>query len=91
MMPIRLPTRSSSGLIRNRVKILCPSNTPTTTFWLAAFKQALEQRLRSSTKTDDQPFGVDVAFGDPISGDTEGVVAEDVLAFAGVAPPTLPL
>jgi hypothetical protein len=38
-----------------------------------------------------QPFGVDVAFGDPILGRPEIVVAEDVLAFAGIAPPTLRL
>jgi len=36
-------------------------------------------------------FGVDVAFGDPILGEPEVVVAEDVLAFAGIAPPTLRL
>lgn len=38
-----------------------------------------------------QPFGVDVAFGDPILGEPDVVVAEDVLAFAGIAPPTLRL
>lgn len=38
-----------------------------------------------------QRFGVDVAFGDPILGDPEVVVAEDVLSFAGIAPPTLRL
>jgi predicted nucleotidyltransferase component of viral defense system len=38
-----------------------------------------------------QPFGVDVAFGDPILGEPEVVVAADVLAFAGIAPPTLRL
>jgi hypothetical protein len=38
-----------------------------------------------------QAFGVDVAFGDPIFGEPEVVVAEDVLAFAGIAPPTLRL
>jgi hypothetical protein len=38
-----------------------------------------------------QPFGVDVAFGDPMLGEPEVVVAEDVLAFAGIAPPTLRL
>ena len=38
-----------------------------------------------------QPFGVDVAFGDPILGEPEVVVAEDVLAFAGIAPPPLRL
>lgn len=38
-----------------------------------------------------QPFGVDVVFGDPMLGDPESVVAEDVLAFAGIAPPKLRL
>jgi hypothetical protein len=38
-----------------------------------------------------QPFGVDVAFGDPVLGEPEVVVAEDVLAFVGIAPPTLRL
>jgi hypothetical protein len=38
-----------------------------------------------------QPFGVDVAFGDPILGEPELIVAEDVLAFAGIAPPMLRL
>lgn len=36
-----------------------------------------------------QPFGVDVAFGDPILGEPDIVVAEDVLEFAGVPPPKL--
>jgi predicted nucleotidyltransferase component of viral defense system len=36
-----------------------------------------------------RPFGVDVAFGDPILGEPEHLVAEDALAFAGIAPPTL--
>jgi hypothetical protein len=36
-----------------------------------------------------QSFGVDVAFGDPIFGEPETIVAEDVLAFAGIAPPTV--
>lgn len=38
-----------------------------------------------------QPFGVDVAFADPILGEPDVVVAEDVLAFAGVTPPSLNL
>jgi hypothetical protein len=38
-----------------------------------------------------QPFGVDAAFGDPILGEPQVVVAEDILAFAGIAPPTLRL
>lgn len=36
-----------------------------------------------------RPFGVDVAFGDPILGSPELMVAEDTLAFAGIAPPAL--
>jgi len=42
-------------------------------------------------KAYGRPFGVDVAFGDPIFGEPDVVVADDVLAFAGVAPPTLRL
>lgn len=38
-----------------------------------------------------QRFGVDVAFGDPLVGETEILSAEDVLAFAGIPPPTLRL
>jgi len=38
-----------------------------------------------------RPFGVDVAFGDPLIGEPDIVVAEDVLGFAGIAPPTLRL
>jgi hypothetical protein len=34
-----------------------------------------------------QPFGIDVAFGDPMNGSPDEVVGEDVLAFAGIAPP----
>lgn len=46
---------------------------------------------RLAGKVYGQPFGVDVAFGDPILGEPEVVVAEDVLAFAGIAPPRLRL
>jgi len=42
-------------------------------------------------KAYGQPFGVDVAFGDPTFGEPDVLVAEDVLAFAGIAPPTLRL
>jgi len=38
-----------------------------------------------------QPFGVDVAFGDPIFGEPDVARGEDILAFAGIAPPTLRL
>jgi predicted nucleotidyltransferase component of viral defense system len=34
-------------------------------------------------------FGVDVVFGDPIFGEPEERIAEDVLAFAGIPPPKL--
>ena len=40
-------------------------------------------------KVYGQPFAVDVAFGDPMLGEPEVVTADDVLAFAGIAPPTL--
>jgi hypothetical protein len=46
---------------------------------------------RLAGKPYGQPFGVDVAFGDPILGEPEVVVADDVLAFAGITPPTLRL
>jgi len=46
---------------------------------------------RLAGKAYGQPFGVDVAFGDPILGEPDVVVAEDVLAFAGIAPPQLRL
>ena len=38
-----------------------------------------------------QPFGVDVAFADPILGEPDVTVTEDVLAFAGIAPPSVRL
>jgi len=38
-----------------------------------------------------RPFGVDVAFGDPLVGEPDLVVANDTLAFAGVSPPSLRL
>ncbi|MCP4602751.1 MAG: nucleotidyl transferase AbiEii/AbiGii toxin family protein [Proteobacteria bacterium] len=38
-----------------------------------------------------QPFGVDVAFADTILGDPDVILANDVLSFAGIAPPTLRL
>ncbi|HNC94547.1 MAG TPA: nucleotidyl transferase AbiEii/AbiGii toxin family protein [Myxococcota bacterium] len=38
-----------------------------------------------------QPFGVDVVFGEPMLGEPEERVAEDVLGFAGILPPRLRL
>lgn len=53
------------------------------------------QRFRAECtlagKLYGQPFGVDVAFGDPIYGEPEVAVAENLLAFAGVAPTSLRL
>jgi hypothetical protein len=52
-------------------------------------------RFRAECKLAGKPyghaFGVDVAFGDPILGEPEIVVAHDGLAFAGIAPPPLRL
>jgi hypothetical protein len=44
---------------------------------------------RLAGKLYGQRFGVDVAFGDPMFGDAELLVADDVLGFAGISPPTL--
>ncbi len=40
-------------------------------------------------KVYGRPFGVDVAFGDPMLGEPDRIVLANVLAFAGVPPPTL--
>lgn len=44
---------------------------------------------RLAGKPYGQPFGVDVVFGEPMLGDPEERVADDVLGFAGVLPPRL--
>lgn len=44
---------------------------------------------RLAGKVYGQPFGLDVAFADPIFGEPDILVADDVLGFAGVPPPTL--
>lgn len=46
---------------------------------------------RLAGKLYGQPFGVDLGFGDPMLGEPEVVVAEDILRFAAIAPPTLRL
>ena len=46
---------------------------------------------RLAGKVYGRPFGVDVAFGDPMVYAPDVVVADDVLGFAGIAPPTLRL
>jgi hypothetical protein len=40
-------------------------------------------------KVYGRPFGADVAFGDPMFGEPETMVAQDALGFAGIAPPSL--
>ena len=51
------------------------------------------QRYRVSCalagKPYGQPFGLDIAFADPIFGEPDIVTAADVLGFAGIEPPTL--
>lgn len=53
------------------------------------------QRFRAECKLAGrlygQRFGVDVAFGDPIFGEVEERIADDLLAFAGIPPPKLRL
>jgi predicted nucleotidyltransferase component of viral defense system len=51
--------------------------------------QRYRAECKLAGKVYGQPFGVDVAFGDPILGEPAVVMAEDVLAFAGVSPPKL--
>lgn len=46
---------------------------------------------RIAGKIYGQPFGVDVAFADPILGEPDLLTAADLLAFHGLAPPTLRL
>jgi hypothetical protein len=46
---------------------------------------------RLAGKLYGQAFGVDVAFGDPMLGEPDVLEAEDVLAFAAIAPPKLRL
>jgi nucleotidyltransferase AbiEii toxin of type IV toxin-antitoxin system len=38
-----------------------------------------------------QPFGLDIAFADPIFGEPDIIVADDILGFAGIEPPSLQL
>lgn len=40
-------------------------------------------------KAYGRPFGVDVAFADPIQGEPLTVIADNALGFAGIAPPTI--
>jgi len=53
--------------------------------------QRYRVRCELAGKPYGQPFGLDIAFADPILGEPDLIVAEDVLGFAGIAPPTLRL
>lgn len=53
--------------------------------------QRFRATCRLAGKIYGQPFGVDVAFGEPMFGTPDIVTAPDVLAFAGIAPPTIKL
>jgi hypothetical protein len=55
--------------------------------------QGLRFRTESKLagKLYGNPFGVDIGFGDPIFDEPDVIVAEDVLSFAGIAPPKLRL
>ncbi len=46
---------------------------------------------RLAGKPYGDPFGVDVAFGDPMIAEPEVLIADDVLGFAGIAPPSFRL
>ncbi len=53
--------------------------------------QRFRAECRLAGKLYGQRFGVDVAFGDPVFGEPDVITADDVLDFAGIAPPTLRL
>ncbi len=53
--------------------------------------QRFRAECRLAGKIYGRPFGVDVAAGDPLIGAPDLVPGKDVLAFADVAPPTVPL
>jgi len=46
-------------------------------------------RARLAGKIYGEGFGIDVAFADPILGQPEELIPEDILGFAGVPPPVL--
>ncbi len=46
---------------------------------------------RVAGKLYGQRFGLDIAFGEPMVGKPDEVIAADILAFAGIAPPTVRL
>jgi len=53
--------------------------------------QRFRAECRLAGKLYGQRFGVDVGFGDPILGEPDVVTTDDLLDFAGIAPPALQL
>lgn len=53
--------------------------------------QRFRATCRLAGKVYGQPFGVDVAFGEPMFGTPDVVTTPDLLSFAGISPPTLRL
>lgn len=53
--------------------------------------QRFRAECRLAGKLYGQRFGVDAGFGDPIFGEPDLVMADDLLDFAGIAPPVLAL
>lgn len=53
--------------------------------------QRFRAECRLAGKLYGQRFGVDVGFGDPIFGEPDLITADDLLDFAGIAPPVLQL
>lgn len=51
--------------------------------------QRFRAECRLAGKLYGQRFGVDIGFGDPILGEPDIVTADDLLDFAGIAPPVL--
>lgn len=47
------------------------------------------RRCRLAGAIYGRPFGVDVAFGDPLVGEPDLLICDDLLGFAGIPPPTL--
>jgi hypothetical protein len=53
--------------------------------------QRFRATCRLAGKTYGRPFGVDVAFAEPLLGEPDIAMAEDLLDFIGIAPPRLRL
>ena len=68
-----------------------PSHPDITNEGMVYEGQRYRVRCDLAGKVYGQPFGLDIAFADPILGEPDVVVADDVLGFAGISPPRLRL